>query len=292
MYAIVGAAGKVGYATSMALREAGVPVRAVLRNAAKARQLSAIGCDVALADLRDPVALGAAIADAHTVQIILPPALRAEDAVGDMRRSVDSLVEALSKARPMRVLAISDYGAHVGEGLGMPDMYHNLEQQLRRLDMQKVFVRSAEHIEGWGSFIPVAMATGILPSFHQPVDAAFPMVCARDVGLIAADLLLDSSTSADERIVHAEAKRRYSAADVAGALSQLLGRRVSAQGVPRSQWMERLGRVVGMGTARLLVDAYDAHGRGGLIDVASGEGEIRYGATELIDALRPLIPSR
>lgn len=35
MFAIVGATGKVGFATSKALREAGKPVRAILRDASK-----------------------------------------------------------------------------------------------------------------------------------------------------------------------------------------------------------------------------------------------------------------
>jgi uncharacterized protein YbjT (DUF2867 family) len=54
MIAIVGAAGKIGYSTSLKLREAGVPVRAILRDAKKATPLSEIGCDIALADLQDP----------------------------------------------------------------------------------------------------------------------------------------------------------------------------------------------------------------------------------------------
>jgi NAD(P)H dehydrogenase (quinone) len=92
MFAIVGAAGKIGYSTSLVLREAGVPVRAILRDATKASQLSAIGCDVALADLQDPASLGRAIANAHAVQVICPPAPQAQDAVGDMRRSIESSV--------------------------------------------------------------------------------------------------------------------------------------------------------------------------------------------------------
>lgn len=51
MFAIVGAAGNVGYSTSSALRRAGVPVRAILRDRTKAARLSDIGCEIATADL-------------------------------------------------------------------------------------------------------------------------------------------------------------------------------------------------------------------------------------------------
>lgn len=292
MFAILGAAGKVGYSTALALREAGVPVRAILRDPAKADRLRAIGCEVAVADLQDPAALGRAIADAQAVQLVCPTMLQALDAVGDMRRSIDSMARALEQARPGLVLAISDYGAHVTEDIGMPSVFHGFEQRLRQLPMPKVFLRSAEHMEGWRGLIPVAAASGVLPSFHLQLDKPFPTVSAQDVGRMAAELLLHPGVAAGEHIVHAEGPRRYAATDVAETLGQLLGRTVSAQTIPRALWMEKLGRIVSESTARLLVGIYDAHDRGGLIDVEPDQGEVRYGTTGLLEALRPLVPQR
>lgn len=286
MFAIVGAAGKVGYSTSLALRKAGVPVRAVLRNEAKAGPLIEIGCDIAIADLGDPAALGWAIANADAVQVILPP-----DGASGMRRSIDSLVEALKQARPKRVLAISDYGAHVSENVGMPTMYRIFEERLRQVEAHKAFLRSAEHMEGWSLVIPVAVAAGILPTFHDPVEMEFPTISAPDLGLIAADLLLHPNVWADLEVVHAEGPRRYSTNDVAAALSELLGRTVAAEAVPRSQWQENFERLLSESATKLLVDLYDAHNKGGLIDVES-DGKVRFGATELIEALRPFVPPR
>jgi NAD(P)H dehydrogenase (quinone) len=289
MFAIVGAAGKVGYATSSALRRAGVPVRAVLRNEQRAASLREIGCEIALADLQHPDALGWAIANAEAVQVILPPPPRAEDAPGEMRRSIRSLAEALDRARPKRVIAISDYGAHVDRDVGMPTLFRAFEERLRSLPMQKVFLRSAEHMEGWAPLIPVVVATGILPSFHDPVEKLFPTISAPDLGFVAADLLLQPGPAADSRVVHAEGPRRYSANDVAAALSELLGRTVAAHAVPRSQWEESLTRAVSASAAGLLTKLYDAHKQGGLIDVESSSCDVRYGTTELIEALRFLV---
>lgn len=290
MFAIVGAAGKVGYSTSLALRKAGMPVRAILRDEAKAGRLREIGCDIALADLQDPTALGWAIANADAVQVILPPPTQAEDAAGDMRRSIESMAMALERARPKRVLAISDYGAHIDGDIGMPTLFRIFEERFRRLDMPKIFLRSAEHMEGWSAFVPMAITTGILPSLHHPVEMDFPTVSAADVGLMAADLSLRPKVGTDVQIVHAEGPRRYSAADVAAVLSQLRGRTITAQALPRAQWQESLEQVVSASTTKLLIDLYDAHNKGGLIDVEP-DGEVRYGATTLIDALRPLVPA-
>lgn len=293
MFAIVGAAGKVGYSTSLALREAGLPVRAILRDAAKAHRLAAIGCEVVLADLQDPGALGRALAGAQAVQLICPTTPQALDAVGDMRRSIDSMVRALEQARPGLVLAISDYGAHVTEDIGMPSVFHGFEESLRLLPMPKVFLRSAEHMEGWRGLIPVAAATGVLPTFHQQSDRHFPSVSAQDVGRIAADLLLRPGVAGSgARTVHAEGPRRYAASDVAAALGELLGRSVTAQAIPRAQWMERFACIVSESMARLLVGIYDAHQQGGLIEVEPGGAEVRHGTTSLVEALRPLVPGR
>jgi NAD(P)H dehydrogenase (quinone) len=110
------------------------------------------------------------------------------------------------------------------------------------------------------------------------------------VGRIAADLLLHPGLASGARAVHAEGPRRYAASDVAAALGELLGRTVTAQAIPRAQWMERFARVVSESTSRLLVGIYDAHQRGGLIDVEPGGGEVRHGTTGLLEALRPLVP--
>ncbi|MBB3656954.1 uncharacterized protein YbjT (DUF2867 family) [Rhizobium sp. BK650] len=289
MIAILGAAGKIGYSTAKALREAGVPVRAILRDPAKADRLTGIGCDVALADLQDAKALAGAMSGADSVQVILPADPRAEDIKADMRRSIESIADALEEARPGLVLAISDYGAHLGEGFAIPSMFHMFEQRLRQLDMRRIFLRSAEHMEGWGRAVPAAIATGILPSFHDPVEKQIPNVSAQDVGRIAADLLLRPEIETREQIVHAEGPRRYSASDVAAALSQLLGRTITAKPLPRSQWRESLGRVVSASAADLLTELYEVHSRGGLIDVEPNAGDVRYGTTELIDALRPVV---
>ena len=206
-----------------------------------------------------------------------------------MHQIAENLAEVIAETQPRRVVAISDYGAHLGEGVGMPSMFHAFEDQLRHLDnVDVVLLRSAEHMEGWAPFIPGAVATGVLPSFHHPVDAKFPTVSAPDVGLIAADILRDESGGI-EQVVHVEGPRRYSANDVAESLSHLVGSPVAAQELPRSQWSEVLRLGLSASAAHLVIDVYDAHNKGGLIDVEPGSRAIRYGRTALTDALRPLM---
>lgn len=289
MFAIVGAAGKVGYATCLALREANVPVRAVLRDDSKADRLSGIGCDIAIADLYDAEALAEAIAGAETVQVIVPPSPQAKDGAQGMRNAIESIVSALEKARPKRVLAISDYGAHVGFDIGMPTMCGTLETRISRLQGHRVILRSAEHMQNWNRAIPAAIASGTLTSFPISTSQPLPVVSAPDVGKIAAGVLLRDITDGELKIIHAEGPRRCSVDDVAAALSQLLGRKIEVEVAPREQWKKGLERGLSASLAELLTKANDALNRGGLIDIEP-DGEVLHGTTDLLDGLRPLLP--
>lgn len=290
LVAIIGASGKVGLTTSRALRQSGVPVRAILRDASKAAQLTDIGCEIAMADVQNTDEVAKAIGDADAVQVIVPPAPQAPDTALQMRQAIESLAWALEKTKPKRVLAISDYGAHVDQDIGMPTLCQEIEERLGRLDCHKIFLRSAEHMEGWGRAIPAAVASGVLPSFHDPLDQQFPTVSAPDVGLISAELLMRGSITGDNstELFHVEGPQRYSAHDVASAVSQLLGRAVQAEAVPRSSWTAAFEKVMSGTLAELLVKANDAQNEGGLVDVEPN-GQVLHGKTELIDALKVIM---
>ncbi|SDF40002.1 NAD(P)H-binding protein [Terriglobus roseus] len=285
MFAIIGASGNVGRSTSSALRQAGMPVRAIVRDSAKGAPLRELGCEVAVADLQNPASLEKAICDADTVQVILPLRPLVKDPAGDLSLSGTSIIHALRQTRPSRVLAISDYGAHVSENIGMPSIFHEFESLLHTVESYKLILRSAEHMHNWGRVIPVALSSGTLPTFQDPIEMVLPTISAQDLGLIAARLLLRPQSGSDLDIVHAEGPRRYSASDVATALSELSGRTIHAHAVPRSQWKSAFEQLP-TSLADLLIKANDAKNKGGLVDVEPNADEVIYGTTELIEALK------
>lgn len=288
MFAVIGATGNVGRSTLKTLRAASAPVRAIVREAAKGHGLREVGCEVAIADVQDPAALAAAIAGTYAVQVILPLRLNVNDPAADMRVSVKCIVQALLKARPHRILLISDYGAHVNYNIGMPSVFHECEAGIRSIDADLIILRSAEHMHNWTRSFPSAFMSGILPSLQDPVDMVQPTIAAADLGLISAELLLQPERGKTLRIIHAEGPCRYSAVDVATALTELSGKTVQAKAVPRELWKHAFGQMPG-GLAELLFKANDAKNKGGLVDVEPGFTEVRRGPTVLIDALRPLV---
>jgi NAD(P)H dehydrogenase (quinone) len=287
MFTILGATGKVGRTTIAALRQAGAPVRAVVRDASRAGCLVDLGCEIAVADLQDAHALTAALQGSSTVQVICPISPQGDDAARDMLRSIDAIGTALEATSPTSVLAISDYGAEIAEGTGVTVLFHHLEERLRQLRARLTLVRSAEHMENWFRVTQAAAQTGMLPSLHHPLDKRFPTVSAFDLGGIAAELLLAPADGQDSpRVIHVEGPRRYTALDVAEAVSALLGRDVTAYALPRPEWRATLARGgLGESYIGLVTELYDAH-NAGLIDARPGTDDIRHGRTDLVDALR------
>ena len=144
-------------------------------------------------------------------------------------------------------------------------------------------------MENWSRVIKTAAKTGALPSLHHPLTKRFPTISAFDVGALAAELLLaplDDQIS--PRIVYAEGPRRYTAEDVAETVSLLAGCEVRASELPRNEWEATLGRAgLSESYCALVTELYDAH-NAGQIDAKPEAGEIRYGQTSLLDALRAI----
>ncbi|MGF6774243.1 NAD(P)H dehydrogenase (quinone) [Paraburkholderia sp. GAS199] len=291
MFVIFGAAGRVGGVSAATLRRAGHPVRAVVRDAKQAGALADMGCEIAVADLLDAASVSRAIRGAYAVQMLCPLPNGDPDPANAMRAMIEAAAEALRAEPPQHLLALSDYGAEQPSGTGITTLFHALEKQLAEVAAPTTFLRAAEHMHNWARVLPLALTQGVLPSFHHPLDKRFPTVAAHDVGLLAAQLLLDEPPlKRTPRVVSIEAQQRVSVIDVARTLGELAHREIAAQAVPRDQWAVTLRHAgLGEGHAHLITDLYDAH-NAGRIDVEDGVSERRFGATTLAEALAPILP--
>jgi uncharacterized protein YbjT (DUF2867 family) len=233
MYAITGITGQVGSELGKQLLAAGLPLRAVVRDAAKGATWSARGAQVALAEMSDADALAKAFAGAEAVFVLLPPTFDPADGFPEARAQIDALHKALSIARPSRVVALSTVGAQATQ----PNLLNQLgqmERQLGALDMPVTFLRAAWFMENSLWDVAAARASGTIPSFLQPLDRAVPMIACRDISTVAAELL--QQTWSGVRVVELEAAVRISPNDIAASFSRLLGKQVRAVAVPRDTW--------------------------------------------------------
>ncbi|WP_024275719.1 NmrA family NAD(P)-binding protein [Hyphomicrobium sp. 802] len=233
MYAITGITGQVGGAMAQALLDAGLPVRAVVRNAEKGAAWAAKGCDVAIATMEDADALAKAFMGAEGVFILPPNAFDPSPGFPEARAVISAVMQALNAARPARVVCLSTIGAQARQ----PNLLTQrtlMEEALSALPMPVTFLRPAWFMENFAWDIAAAIDTGVFKSFLQPLDKPVAMIATVDIGRLAAKLIQEHWEG--RRIVELEAERRYSPNDVAAAFASILGRPVLAESVPRETW--------------------------------------------------------
>ncbi|MCS0502862.1 NmrA family NAD(P)-binding protein [Ancylobacter mangrovi] len=233
MYAITGITGQVGGALARTLLAEGLPVRAVLRDAAKAGPWEAKGCAIALADMDDAASLAAAFAGAEAVFVLPPSEFDPEPGFPEARRVVDAIAAALMQARPARVVCLSTIGADAPHE-NLLTQRTLLEEALGGLGLPVTFLRPGWFMENALWDVPAAREEGVLCSFLQPADRKFPMVATQDVGRTAAALLRE--TWSGTRIVELEGPARVSPDDLARAFADAIGRPVRVEPVPRGSW--------------------------------------------------------
>jgi uncharacterized protein YbjT (DUF2867 family) len=233
MYAITGITGQVGGALANALLAQHAAVRAVVRDAGKARAWTARGCELALARMDDAASLAEAFRGAQGVFILPPPEFDPAPGFPEARAVIDAVKTALLAARPAKVVCLSTIGAQATQS-NLLTQRTLMEQALGDLPMPVAFLRPAWFMENAAWDVAPARDIGVIQSFLQPLDKPVPMIATADVGRVAARMLLEDWQG--RRIVELEGPRRVTPNEIAETFARLLGRTVRAEAVPRETW--------------------------------------------------------
>ena len=282
MYAITGITGKVGGALAHALLDAGLPVRAVVRDAGRAAPWAERGCDVAVADMEDADALACAFEGAQGVFILPPPEFDPEPGHPEARRVIAAVRAALEHAKPGCVVCLSTIGADAEQD-NLLSQRTLMERTLGTLDIPIAFLRAAWFIDNAAWDVQSAREKGVIYSFLTPLDKRIAMVAARDVGRTAAMLIRERWRGV--RVIQLEGPTRVSPNDLAAAFTQAAGHLVRAEEVPREQW-EPLFRQQGMRHPRPRIRMLDGFNEG-WIDFRNGE--VLKGTTSATEVIAGLV---
>jgi NAD(P)H dehydrogenase (quinone) len=242
MFAITAITGKVGGAVADTLLAAGCGVRAVVRDAAKGAPWKERGCEIAVADIADADRLARALEGTEGAFILLPPVFDPEPDFRDVKATIAAIRDALTQARPPKVVALSTIGADATQ----PNLLNGLrylERALADIDLPITFLRAAWFMENAQLDVASARQRGVVTSYLQPLDRPIAMISTHDVGRVAADLLREDWTGL--RIVELEAAERTTPNAIAAAFAKALGRPVRAEIAPRAEW-EQTFRAQGM----------------------------------------------
>jgi len=193
MYVITGVTGHTGKVAAEALLARGAEVRVVVRDLSKGKAWAAKGAEVAVADLVDTAALTKAFGGAEGVYVLLPPNLGAADVFAWQAQAIASIASAIAAAAVPHVVALSSVGASQPSGTGPIVSVHRLEQALLGVATHATFLRAGWFHENLGSMLGT-LPHGELHSFF-PAALAVPGVATRDIGALAATLLVEGATT-------------------------------------------------------------------------------------------------
>ncbi|MBI4906621.1 MAG: NmrA family NAD(P)-binding protein [Acidobacteria bacterium] len=250
MIVITGATGNTGQAAADAVLTQGHSVTVVVRGKDKGARWEARGAKIAVADLGDADAMTKILASAGGAYLMVPPTMSADDFLADRRKVSDALAAAVKASGVANVALLSSVGGHLDAGTGAILTTHYSESVIGTAARNITIVRAAYFMENWASVLDAAIQHGVLPTFLT-ADRKIPMVATLDVGRVAAEALLHPV--AGKRVIELSGPESYSPLDIAAALSDLLGKTVTAQQVPIEAMPATLE---GFGFPKNLADLY------------------------------------
>lgn len=234
MFLVMGITGNVGGAATKHLLAHGRKVRALVRNHDKASGWANQGVELVHGDWNDPSAIERALEGVEGAFVMLPAVWAPSPDYQEARGVIANYVEALTKAAPPRVVALSSMGANRTSGMGNIRALSLLEQGFGGLKSPIAFVRAGGFFENFLYGLQVAQG-GTLPVYYNPTNRKSTMVATNDIGAEVASLLTGQAWSG-KRVV--ELGSMVSADEIAEQLGEVLKVDVKAFAIPRAGWAE------------------------------------------------------
>jgi uncharacterized protein YbjT (DUF2867 family) len=190
--AVIGATGQQGRSVIDALRDAGAPVRALVRDpdSSAARALRAAGADVVQADQEDSTSLAdglTGIASLFYMTTFEGP----EGPAGEVRRG-HAVADAAARANVPHVVYSSVGGAERGTGIPHFESKFDVEKRLDAL-VPATILRPTFFMENLAAQLVPDQDGEIVIRMPMPGDVPMQMIAVRDIGRAAARLLLEPS---------------------------------------------------------------------------------------------------
>jgi uncharacterized protein YbjT (DUF2867 family) len=228
-YVVAGVTGRVGRVVAAELLSHDQRVRGIARDAARAAEWAAGGGEAAVGLLEDAAFLERTLDGAAGFFALLPEDPFAPDFRGTRRAMADAIATAVRESHVPHVVVLSAVAASVAEGNGPAQDLYYLERAVRKTAARVTVIRACWFQENVGAAMPAATQAGIYPNFMASPDVAFPTVATRDVGRIAAALLLSPPPTNETIDVVGPA---YSPRELAVALGAALGKPLQLVDVP------------------------------------------------------------
>ena len=228
---VTGATGNVGSAVAGELGALGVPMRAFVRDPARAAAI--LGPDIAIAvgDFADPASIRAALEGIEVVFLAcgnLPPQVAYET----------NVIDAAARAGVRRLVKLSALGAEPGSRVAFWDWHARIERHLEASGVPWVNLRPRYFMTNLLGFADTIRSAGAI--FAPAEGVKVPMIDPRDVAAAAAALL--TTDGHEGRTYELTGPEPVTFSDVAAQLSEVRGQPVQFVPVPDAAALDGLGR--------------------------------------------------
>jgi uncharacterized protein YbjT (DUF2867 family) len=223
MYVVLGASGNTGHVVAKTLLARQQKVRVVGRSAAHLQPLATQGAEPFIGDVTDPAALTKALQQADAAYVMIPPNFTSNDPLGHYDRVGDAIVAAVTNSKVKNVVALSSIGAEKPSGTGPVLGLHHFERKLSQIaGLNVLFLRPGYFMENTLGQAAVIRGMGAVAGPFRP-DLKLAMIATRDIGVAAADALLDLEFHGTHRR-ELQGQRDLDYTEVAAIIGKAIGR--------------------------------------------------------------------
>lgn len=256
--------GNIGRVVAQKLHAKGGDLNLVVRSAGKVQHLADVGAKVFEGSLEDPALLARAVEGVQALFWLTPPNYAAQD-FRAFQNEVADAVESVALANPeLKIVNLSSIGAHLRVGAGPISGLYDVEEKLNRATANVVHLRPTYFMENvFNSLQTIHQHDSIFST--MPADIAFEQIATRDIGSIAADILLDDAP-ADRDVIHIFGPETISFEGVASAVGELIGKSVRHLVIPPEQAKQGIMTMgVSENMADLLIEMESAMSAGKIV---------------------------
>jgi uncharacterized protein YbjT (DUF2867 family) len=184
MILVTGATGKTGRALVQQLVSRSKPVRALVRDRAKAADIAAVGAEIAVADLSRSATLASALVGIDKVYL-----MTAADPQQVMLHS--NFIRAAKQAGIRHIVRHSVRGADLDSPVKLCRWHAVSQKELEDSGIAWTHLQPVYNMQNFLTFAPTIQSQG---AFYAPMkEGALSMVDTRDVAAVAAAALIDNA---------------------------------------------------------------------------------------------------
>lgn len=236
---VTGATGNTGSGLVPALRNAGVDVRAFVRNESKAQPLKDVGAEIVVGDLDQPATIEPAVEGVDKIYLLTWNG-------PTQAQHAENVIEAAKQAGNPHLVRHSAWGSEKSRLIEQTDQ---VEEAVKASGLPWTILKPTFYMQNTMMAIETIKSDGVI--YWDMGDGKLAMIDVRDIVDAAAAVLTGSGHEGQSYIL--TGPEAISMHDVAATFSKVLGKEVNYVNVPHEAALESM---VGMGLPEWIAKGY------------------------------------